>query len=236
MGEKPLVSVIMRLYNRTDYLAEAIESVLWQTYKNWELIIVDDGSTDNPEPLIEYYKNLDKRIKYYKKKHTGIADTGNYGIKKSKGDIICQADSDDIQLPNKIELTVKALEKSDYCYGSYNHCNTDAVPWEEIKAEPLTEERIINATAMCGETISYWKYVWEKVPYRKDFVINDDMAFVIDLYKSGFKYSIINEPTVNYRMLADGTSYSMKKEVDKLTCKILKEELGVKNPKKYLKE
>lgn len=221
--KQPLFSVIMRLYNRADYLAEAIESVLKQTITDFELIICDDGSTDNPKPVIDYYLKRDSRIRYIRKKHTGIADTGNYAIERSLGKYIVQADSDDIQLPNKLEIALEGLKTADWTYSGYYHCNTKGEIWEYCSPKALTIERIKACDAVAGESIAYHRYVWEQVPYRPELKINDDYGFVWDLYKSGFSWNFVDLPSFKYRLLSDGTSYSKKKQVDKLTAQINKE-------------
>lgn len=107
--DRPLVSVILPTFNRAYILGEAIKSVLSQTYNNWELIIVDDGSTDKTADLVNTFK--DKRIKYFKKKNAGPCAARNYGISKSRGKWITYLDSDDVLLPACIETMVTELNK-----------------------------------------------------------------------------------------------------------------------------
>jgi glycosyltransferase involved in cell wall biosynthesis len=83
-----LVSVIVPCFNQAQYLGEALQSVLAQTYTNWECIIVDDGSPDNTERVASKFVKLDNRIKYHKKQNGGLADARNYGINKAKGEFI----------------------------------------------------------------------------------------------------------------------------------------------------
>lgn len=99
--ESPLISVIIPTYNRANFLHQAIESVLAQTYKNWELIIVDDGSTDNTSELVR--KFTDKRIIYLYQENRGASAARNKGIQKAKGEYIAFLDSDDAWLSRKIE-------------------------------------------------------------------------------------------------------------------------------------
>jgi glycosyltransferase involved in cell wall biosynthesis len=108
--EKPLISIIIPTYNRASFLKEAIESVLAQTYENWELIIVDDGSTDNTSELVK--KFTDKRISYLCQQNTGAPLARNKGIQKAKGDYIAFLDSDDIWLPQKIQKQLEVFKIS----------------------------------------------------------------------------------------------------------------------------
>ena len=109
--KQPLVSVIMPTYNHARFIGEAIDSVLNQTYKNLELIIIDNYSEDNTEKIVSSYK--DDRIKYLKFKNNGIiAASRNYGIKHSRGEYIAFLDSDDLWLPEKLEKQIKVFQIS----------------------------------------------------------------------------------------------------------------------------
>lgn len=101
------VSVVMPVYNSEKYIKEAIESVLAQTFNDFEFIIVNDGSTDNSESIIKSY--LDDRIYYIKKEHSGIADSLNLGIKHSTGMFIARMDADDIMYPERLEKQVALM-------------------------------------------------------------------------------------------------------------------------------
>ncbi|PLX70670.1 MAG: hypothetical protein C0602_03940 [Denitrovibrio sp.] len=97
-----LISVILNNYNYSRYIAEAITSVLEQSYANFELIIVDDGSTDNSKEIIEQFAKKDSRIKLCFKENGGQASAFNAGYEAAKGDIICFLDSDDYFAPEKL--------------------------------------------------------------------------------------------------------------------------------------
>lgn len=119
-------SVIMPVFNRPQYLEKAIESVLSQTYQNFELIIVDDGSDDRGVKLIlEKYKEAD-RIKLLSQEHRGSAAAMNYGVSQAKGEYICRLDSDDLLFPQALEVVNACIEKFphvDYFYSS--RCSID---------------------------------------------------------------------------------------------------------------
>ena len=103
---KPLVSIIIPVYNGEDYIAEAIDSALAQTYKNIEIIIVNDGSTDKTERICKLYGN---KVDYYYKTNGGVASALNYGIRKSKGEFISWLSHDDIYYKHKIEKQIQIL-------------------------------------------------------------------------------------------------------------------------------
>ena len=111
MHEKPKVSVIIPCYNGEKFIAEAIGSVLNQTYQNWELIIVDDGSTDNSKNIIQKYTTSNNKITLIEHKYNkGIAKTKNTGTVNAKGKYIAFLDQDDVWLKSKLELQLKCFE------------------------------------------------------------------------------------------------------------------------------
>jgi glycosyltransferase involved in cell wall biosynthesis len=113
MNYKPEISVIMPVYNSEDYLSISIDSILKQSFKNFEFIIINDGSTDNSEKIILNYLKKDQRIIYIKNsKNNGISKSLNIGIKKSKGNFICRMDADDISHFKRLEIQKNFLLKN----------------------------------------------------------------------------------------------------------------------------
>jgi glycosyltransferase involved in cell wall biosynthesis len=111
MDRQDLVSVIIPTYNRGQLVFRAIKSVLNQTYKNLEIIIVDDGSTDDTEEIVKKFS--DERIKYIRyPKNRGLSFARNTGIRNSKGDFVAFLDSDDEYIPEKIEKTLRVFKNS----------------------------------------------------------------------------------------------------------------------------
>ncbi len=117
----PLVTILITNYNYAKFLSHAIDSAINQTYKNLEIIIVDDASTDNSQNIIKQYADKDTRVKYiFNEANKGQTFSINKGYHLSKGDIICFLDSDDIFLENKVEEIVKYHTKGyDYIYTNY---------------------------------------------------------------------------------------------------------------------
>lgn len=108
-----LVSIIMPSYNTGKFITETINSVINQTYTNWELIIVDDCSTDNTDEVVAQFN--DERIRYLKNpKNSGAAVSRNYALREAKGKWIAFLDSDDLWLPEKLEKQIAFMEKNDY--------------------------------------------------------------------------------------------------------------------------
>ena len=108
-----LVSVITPTYNCGDYIEDTIKSVIDQTYTNWEMIIVDDKSTDNTEELVKKYAESDSRIKYYRlERNSGAAVARTKAMEMAKGNYMAFLDSDDLWTSNKLERQLKFMERN----------------------------------------------------------------------------------------------------------------------------
>jgi len=106
----PLVSVLMPAYNAEEYIGIAINGILNQTFTDFELVIINDGSTDNTEKIIKSF--TDKRIVYQKQENQGVARTLNNGLKICKGKYIRRHDADDLSTPNSLKEQVEFIEKN----------------------------------------------------------------------------------------------------------------------------
>ena len=127
------ISVIVPVYNQEPYLDECIVSIINQTYQNLEIILVDDGSTDNSLEICKKYKKLDKRIKIVHKENGGLSSARNAGLEVVHGKYIMFCDSDDYYLPNSCELLLNEIKakKADYVVGNYINCDEDGTIWNK---------------------------------------------------------------------------------------------------------
>ena len=175
-------SIIIPSYNRKYLLKIAIESVLEQTFKDFELIIVDDGSTDKTKELVETYK--DKRIKYFYQENKGPASARNLGIKNSSGEYICFLDSDDRFRRQKLELTKDYIEK----YPLYKIFHTEELWYrnfqylEQKKIHKKPEGSVFcSALKVCCISLSCAcinREVFNKVGlFDEDFPVCEDYEF-----------------------------------------------------------
>ena len=120
-----LVSIIMPSYNTASFIAESIQSVLAQSYKDWELIIVDDCSPDNTDDVVKPYLS-DERIRYLKnEKNSGAAVSRNRALREAKGKWIAFLDSDDLWMPEKLQKQVRFMEKNGYRFSYTNYAEID---------------------------------------------------------------------------------------------------------------
>lgn len=124
-----LVSIIMPSYNTAKYISDSINSVLTQTYTNWELLIVDDCSTDNTDEILASLR--DNRIRYYKnEKNSGAAISRNRALREAKGKWVAFLDSDDLWHPEKLEKQIRFMEENGYhfSYTRYSEIDEESVP------------------------------------------------------------------------------------------------------------
>ena len=119
-----LVSIVMPSYNTAKFISSAIESVLMQTYQNWELLIVDDCSTDNTDEVVSNYD--DKRIIYLKnEKNSGAAVSRNKALNKARGEWIAFLDSDDLWYETKLEEQIEFMKKNEYYFSNTSYMKMD---------------------------------------------------------------------------------------------------------------
>lgn len=156
----PLVSIISPTYNHQLFISDCIFSVQQQTYANWEMIIVDDGSTDDTFSIAQSFAKKDSRIKVFTQKNVGIfrlAETYNFALAKSKGIYVAVLEGDDVWLPEKLDIQVKSMETNGQavlCWGkAYRTTNVnnelDLYPTSEIKkkfGDDLRNNPIMSAS------------------------------------------------------------------------------------------
>ena len=133
--EKGLVSIITPNYNCEKFIEETINSVLAQTYNNWEMIIVDDCSSDKSFEIACAYSNKDKRIKVFKnEKNSGAAISRNKAIEMSRGEYLAFLDSDDIWMPNKIQTQLSFMKQHncDFSFTEYEHIDENGISLKKI--------------------------------------------------------------------------------------------------------
>ena len=153
----PLVSVIMPAYNAEKYIEEAVSSVLSQTYKNWELLILDDCSSDCTAEIAEYFASLDTRIRLLRNpQNMGVAKTRNRGFDIAKGEWIALLDSDDVWHSDKLEkqLAVAGRAGADIIYCSYALVNesgahlSDYIVPETTSYDAMLRESVLSCSTV----------------------------------------------------------------------------------------
>ncbi|GAB2480779.1 glycosyltransferase family 2 protein [Alkalibacterium psychrotolerans] len=142
MSEKRLVSIIMPIYNAEEYLRENLEAIVKQTYSNLEVLLVDDGSTDQSAEVAREFCDKDERFRYFQQRNQGAPVARNYGFKESRGYYAIFVDSDDVLEKDAIELLylVAEKQKADLVIGQYNTIDEEGVPLESKKMQYSKDE------------------------------------------------------------------------------------------------
>lgn len=156
------VSIIMPVYNSEKYVSEAIESVCYQSYKNWELLIVNDGSVDLSSEIIEKYAKKDSRITVFHKRNEGVSNARNFALGKISGEYVTFIDSDDVYHADRLKKMVQVFEKNGDCDVVFSRHNE------------FTGQLIINKQIGLGKTTIYDEDIVLKVisDSRNHFIWN----------------------------------------------------------------
>ncbi len=158
MENNGLVSVVMPSYNTAKYIAESIESVINQTYPYWELIIVDDCSTDDTDSVVANYLS-DTRIRYLKNEtNSGAAISRNYALREAKGKWVAFLDSDDVWLPEKLETQIAFMLENDYkftCTDYRIRLNGTWLPYVYTSPKVITRRKLFNYCYFSTITVIY---------------------------------------------------------------------------------
>jgi glycosyltransferase involved in cell wall biosynthesis len=213
----PLVSVIMPNYNKGRYIDIAIRSVINQTYPNWELIIVDDGSTDNSRSVIQRYANCNKVKTVFLDRNYGVAHARNIALKEASGDFIAFLDSDDIYRRNKLEMQLSMIDDDEYAvvYSDWFTIDKDNkvrththVPRLAPCEDGYILDLLLGSRGICIATILVPRYLLDiSGPFREDTVVAEDMDMLYRLARR-FPFFYTPFPLYGYRLLDDSMSNS----------------------------
>lgn len=215
-----MVSIITPFYNRADILPQAIESVLSQTYSDWELLLIDDGSSDSPENVISNYS--DKRIRYIKlDKNAGACHARNVGITNSTGEIIAFLDSDNVWENTYLEARVSEMteKKCDFVFGYYcthNVISNVSKIWPEFSAESMNDRKFVESKLFFENLIDTNTIVLTVKTVNKIGMFDEslrrfqDWDYFFRLFKTDeFRYSFQNNSLVKGYIRKDSISNSV---------------------------
>ena len=207
---EPLVSIIMPCYNAERYVAQSIESVLAQTYQNWELLITDDGSTDKSVESVSKYCTKDDRINILvPDEHQGIARTRNMSIARAKGKFVAFLDSDDIWYPEKLEKQVGYMLGNDvaFTYSSYEVIDAHGNSKNKVvqDAGVMSYKKYLRNTIICCGTVVIDR---EKTGHFATPIIktSEDMSLWLSIMKRGFDAYPVPGPLHKYRITPGSAS------------------------------
>ena len=211
----PLISVVMPVYNGDKYLKEAIDSVLNQTFKEFEFIIVNDGSTDKTEEIIKEYS--DERIKYIKQENSGIGGALRKGCSIASGKYIARMDADDVCLPERFKVQFDFLEKNkSSVLVSSSVLYIDENSRVYGRSYSTTSNRAIKNKLKRGSAISHASVMMRNDIYKKTVGYQDlqpleDYCLWMNMSKYG-QLRNISFPLLKYRVLANSISRSISSD------------------------
>lgn len=204
--EKKLLSVIVAAYNVEDYITKCIDSLISQTYKEVEILIVNDGSTDNTLNLLKRYKEF-KRVKILNKENGGLSSARNYGIKHSKGEFITFVDADDYLEKDAYEFAIQKIDqdKSEMCIFEFLKIYQKRNKRIKLNNELYTGNFLKKIFSKSEEaSIVVWNKIFRNDIIKKNEILFENRAFFED---TGFIFrylyftrqiSVLNKPLYNY--------------------------------------
>lgn len=227
VNEKPIVSIIIPCFNSESYIAECIESVIEQDYENIEVIVVDDGSTDNSAEIISKYKD----VSLYKQENSGACVARNYGLSKSNGKYIKFLDSDDFLEIGVIKKQVEQAEDLDnntIVYGDYYLLRGRKKKIQNTFLNKSEQTALLIVNDILTATPLHRKWMLEKVEgFDERFKNGQEWNLHVRLSSEGFIFHHINLPIYNYRVHSSAHRISNKENsiIDKINYNIKKIEL-----------
>ena len=212
----PEVSVIVPVYNTESYLRECIESILRQSYTDFEVLLVDDGSTDDSGAICDEYAKKDNRIKVIHTKNMGVSSARNIGLDNAIGNWIIFADADDELYKDALNLRYDDFEKHDLVLGSYYECSH-----ETFRLQSLKKNRSENIKIYLSDNIQQgiFSVVWGKfykrnlignIRFDTNMTVGEDTHFLLRYLRKVKSFIVINKPLYIYNQPSNlQTKYRM---------------------------
>ena len=200
----PSVTVIMPVYNAQDYVAEAIQSILSQSHSDWELLVVNDGSTDDSERVIRSFD--DPRIHYFKQENRGVSVARNVGLKHMRGNYFCFLDADDVLTPESLAARCTILDSQpDVCFvdGSVEVMDRELKTVIRLKehtfiGNPINALLSLDSSCFFGPTWMIRRMPDTIYSFRESLTHGEDLLFYMTISQNGL-YFPIKEVTYRYR-------------------------------------
>ena len=218
--KKNMVSVVMTVFNEQKYLSKAIDSILAQSYPFWELIIVNDGSTDRSDEIIRTYD--DERIRYFAyKENKGNPYALNMGMKNALGEYIVPFAGDDVAYPNMLEVQVEYLNNNPNCihvHGTMDYIDSEGVVFKRNVVNKYTSDIEIRAYMLFGNCVTGGSSMFRRkalveygVRYDLEALVSQDYLFWLDMLPFG-EFSAINDTVFQYRCNYGSNSHKIMDE------------------------
>lgn len=216
----PLISIVMPVRNAGLFLTDAIESLINQTYKKWELIAVDDNSTDESHSILEKYSKKDVRIRVFRnKRRLGVSGTANIALQKTKGKYIARMDADDISFPRRLEKQLTYLQKNIEVIAVGGQC--DVINSEGSK---------IGEKTFPTSNIEIKKMIFSSVPLQQPTFFINKQLLPKDFIWYDNSHETAEEIDLLFRLFQHGEVRNLKEKV--LLYRIHSNNISLKDPKK----
>lgn len=207
---RPLVSISMPAFNAEQYIAEAIESVLAQTYENFELIIVDDGSTDRTREIIERYSDP-RIIKIFSDLNRSLIPTRNHITSIAKGKYLALLDADDRALPDRLQKQVDFLESgfADLCgadHWTLNQKNGSLKPSKQRHSDSDIKALLTICSPLCNPAVMGKLEIFQRFPYASKHLHAEDYSLWTEIALAGYKFANLRQKLLIYRQHPTQTS------------------------------
>lgn len=223
----PLISIIIPTFNRAHYIEETLDSIINQTYSNWECIIIDDGSVDNTQEVIAKYLKKDVRFQFHNRPSNrvkGANSCRNYGFELSKGELIKWFDSDDIMLPNHIEIAYRSLLNNKLDFVITDSINFDHETGEFLGRQfdfdknelTITAENLaLNRIGWITDDFLGTRKIVENIKFNENIFYGDEYNFFIKLLHQPFTGCFICKTLTHRRVHKDSvTTKSIENEIE----------------------
>lgn len=221
MSSRPQISILIPLFNREDLIKETLNSILGQSFVDWECIVVDDGSTDNSWEVVSLFAKDDKRIHCYKRPDTlekGANSCRNFGFTKAKGEYVQWFDSDDVMLPNKLEAEHRAIVKdnADYCISLATVTDENLNVLHPLKFQLDTQHTVFKNYAMGAVLIITQMVLWRasfvkgKTLFKPFIKRGQETEVFSRLFFESKNYALVTKENLLYRQHADSKTTKNK--------------------------
>ena len=240
-----LVSIIIPVYNQEKYLAETLNSVLNQTYSNWECVLVNDGSTDNSVAILQPFLTQDNRFHFINSENKGVSHARNLALKQVKGDFILFLDGDDLIHSEKIELAISNFQKDSDLSIVFNTTNYFQNTIENVLYPMKITPELLNFNSL----LLYWgekiilpihsaiikKTLFDGIEYNSELTAQEDWLVWLRLFQKNPKVLVLDTVLSYYRKHNSSRTQSFSVKEDHFKAlEIFEKYIGSDNHKKLL--